>query len=802
MSAVVPGLPKSPQDVAETADTVIEQQLSNLPPEPVRTRQWTRCPVFHKGKTYKKTKLIDVSLTNNEMRALLCGKQFEKYRDHCARIATQYDQVRLLKETLQPHTEATVQMDYSENWAAKYPDEISAAYYNSDQTTLHPMVVHYHNEDNTLKWKSYVGVSSVGQHSVPTHYAFMVKLMEQLKVLLPDLEVLHFITDGPANQYRNRTIAALVAVFEQLHGIRATWTWLEGGHGKGPCDGIGGGLKRKLDNLVKGGVVMRDVDELISAVNTPDLNMILIKVKPEEVEELRVQISKWTTSPIKGIMDKHACVAVQGGVSVRDVSCFAPCCRTSPTCNGWKTIPINVTGDILESSSEGSSCESSDAEENAAENAEQNAEQNVPHSTDEDDVPLAKPKAKSNAKSKTRSKTKAKSKGNVQVETEVEKGQSTDDEYVPHSTDEDDVPLAKPKAKSNAKSKTRSKTKAKSKGNVQVETEVEKGQSTDDEYVPHSTDEDDVPLAKPKAKSNAKSKTRSKTKAKSKGNVQVETEVEKGQSTDDEYVPHSTDEDDVPLAKPKAKSNAKSKTRSKTKAKSKGNVQVETEVEKEQSTDDEYVPHSTDEDDVPLAKPKAKSNAKSKTRSKTKAKSKGNVQVETEVEKRQSTDDEYVPHSTDEDDVPLAKPKAKSNAKSKTRSKTKAKSKGNVQVETEVEKEQSTDDEYAPHSTDEDDVPLAKPKAKSNAKSKTRSKTKAKSKGNVQVETEVGKEQSTDEDDVPLAKLFPRHTHVSNSKAKSNPKSKTKSKANAQVEKEVENAVTIGDYITVLYNNK
>ena len=580
LSAVVPGLPKSPQDVAETADTVIEQQLSNLPPEPVRTRQWIRCPVFHKGKTYKKTKLIDVSLTNNEMRALLCGKQFEKYRDHCARIATQYDTVRLLKETLQPHTEATVQMDYSENWAAKYSDEISAAYYDSDQTTLYPMVVHYHNEDNTLKWKSYVGVSSVGQHSVPTHYAFMVKLMEQLKVLLPDLEVLHFITDGPANQYRNRTIAALVAVFEQLHGIRATWTWLEGGHRKGPCDGIGGGLKRKLDNLVKGGVVMRDIDELISAVNTPDLNMILIKVKPEE---LRVQISKWTTSRIKGIMDKHACVAVQGGVSVRDVSCFAPCCRTSPTCNGWKTIPINVTGDILESSSEGSSCESSDAEENAAENAEQNAEQNVPHSTDEDDVPLAKPKAKSNAKSKTRSKTKAKSKGNVQVETEVEKEQSTDDEYAPHSTDEDDVPLAKPKAKSNAKSKTRSKTKAKSKGNIQVEAEVEKEQSTDDVYAPHSTDEDDVPLAKPKAKSNAKSKTRSKTKAKSKGNVQVETEVEKEQSTDDEYAPHLTDEDDVPLAKlfPRHThvSNSKAKSNPKSKTKSKANAQVEKEVE-------------------------------------------------------------------------------------------------------------------------------------------------------------------------------------------------------------------------------
>ena len=60
-----------------------------------------------------------------------------------------------------PEKEACVQMDYAENWTPKYRDEISSTYYDKDQITVHPMVVHY-REGGSLKAKSYAGITSDG----------------------------------------------------------------------------------------------------------------------------------------------------------------------------------------------------------------------------------------------------------------------------------------------------------------------------------------------------------------------------------------------------------------------------------------------------------------------------------------------------------------------------------------------------------------------------------------------------------------------------------------------------------------
>ena len=60
-----------------------------------------------------------------------------------------------------PEKEACVQMDYADNWMPKYRDEISSTYYDKDQITVHPMVVHY-REGGSLKAKSYAGITSDG----------------------------------------------------------------------------------------------------------------------------------------------------------------------------------------------------------------------------------------------------------------------------------------------------------------------------------------------------------------------------------------------------------------------------------------------------------------------------------------------------------------------------------------------------------------------------------------------------------------------------------------------------------------
>ena len=38
---------------------------------------------------------------------------------------------------------------------------------------------------------------------------------------------------------------------EEEFAIKARWSYLESGHGKGPCDGLGASVKRSADNAVK-----------------------------------------------------------------------------------------------------------------------------------------------------------------------------------------------------------------------------------------------------------------------------------------------------------------------------------------------------------------------------------------------------------------------------------------------------------------------------------------------------------------------------------------------------------------------
>ena len=87
-------------------------------------------------------KLCDVSTTARTFRSNLM-LEIEGFRQHVQTATTQYEQVRELKSNLEPLKEVTCQMDYSENWAGKYPEEITSVYFDNDQILLHPMVLHY-----------------------------------------------------------------------------------------------------------------------------------------------------------------------------------------------------------------------------------------------------------------------------------------------------------------------------------------------------------------------------------------------------------------------------------------------------------------------------------------------------------------------------------------------------------------------------------------------------------------------------------------------------------------------------------
>ena len=194
----------------------------------------------HQGKERKESQALRC---NNHERHNIREymEDLPEFRQHCRRIEVQYSQVDWLKRHLAPMAEAVCQIDYSENWSSKYHNEITSVYYDKSQVTIHPMVVMFKNHEGETQVKTYIGVTKVGSHSIVTTFCFIKKMISLLVKMIPSMAAIHFVSESPNNQYRNRTVVHLIGKFPALcNGIQATWCWLEGGHGKGPCDGVGG----------------------------------------------------------------------------------------------------------------------------------------------------------------------------------------------------------------------------------------------------------------------------------------------------------------------------------------------------------------------------------------------------------------------------------------------------------------------------------------------------------------------------------------------------------------------------------
>ena len=65
--------------------------------------------------------------------------------------------------------------------------------------------------------------------------------------------MIHYWTDSTTSQYRNKTIFKVISYHEEYFNCKASWNYMEAGHGEGPYDPIGGTAKRKADQAVKNG---------------------------------------------------------------------------------------------------------------------------------------------------------------------------------------------------------------------------------------------------------------------------------------------------------------------------------------------------------------------------------------------------------------------------------------------------------------------------------------------------------------------------------------------------------------------
>lgn len=193
--------------------------------------------------------------------------------------------------------EVIVHIDFSENYACKYESEIQSFHFGGSrqQISLHTTAVQF-KESNTgpLRTKSFCTFSKNLSHDPVAIVAHLQPVFEYLNKMKPNLKAIHFLSDSPSNQYRNKLMFYLFShninkSFSKLE--YSTWNYYEAGHGKGAPDGIGGTVKRTADRLVLQGNDVQDFDSMVSLLSSNLRSIDIAVINDSDIRIIKDQVN-------------------------------------------------------------------------------------------------------------------------------------------------------------------------------------------------------------------------------------------------------------------------------------------------------------------------------------------------------------------------------------------------------------------------------------------------------------------------------------------------------------------------------
>ena len=146
--------------------------INELPQEFAKFRTWRQVTDSHNDKPVRRTTLIDVVETKTAF-ATSFTENLALFRDHQYRVDTQNRHFGLLKAQLKLE-EATIQVDFAENYVCRFKAEVAAAYFSKKQVTIHPCVRHYRTEEmGPVLHRTVAILSDVTSHKAQTIFAFV-----------------------------------------------------------------------------------------------------------------------------------------------------------------------------------------------------------------------------------------------------------------------------------------------------------------------------------------------------------------------------------------------------------------------------------------------------------------------------------------------------------------------------------------------------------------------------------------------------------------------------------------------------
>lgn len=145
------------------------------------------------------------------------------------------------------------------------------------------------------------------RHDPAAILAHLKKISDPFLSQHPTVNKLHFLSDSPSTQYRNRKMFHLLTqylpkLFPQIKEI--THNFSESGHGKGPADGIGGSLKKTADDQVKYGTDVSNFEDHVTILRTRVQAVHIETVTIDEIHNIDAILPN-DIRPFTGTMKVH-----------------------------------------------------------------------------------------------------------------------------------------------------------------------------------------------------------------------------------------------------------------------------------------------------------------------------------------------------------------------------------------------------------------------------------------------------------------------------------------------------------------
>ena len=183
---------------------------------------------------------------------------------------------------------------------------------------------------------SFCTISDSRRHGPAAIWSYLSPVFEYIRHNHSEVNTVHFVSDGPTTQYRQKKNIYLFCTQLYKEGFAGggSWNFSEAGHGKDAADGVGGVLKRTADDIISRGQDLPGAATLFHALVNTGTSVKLFPVLDSDVNEFSSKVPDNLLS-VPGTMAIHQLVTHEPyKIASRVVGCL---CENDLMCSCYNT---------------------------------------------------------------------------------------------------------------------------------------------------------------------------------------------------------------------------------------------------------------------------------------------------------------------------------------------------------------------------------------------------------------------------------------------------------------------------------